>query len=208
MSLAGWLHGKLVFRHRVDVLRDHLMELIPQRANVLDVGCGDGRLAWSIQKARTDVAIRGLDVLVRERTCIAVDQFDGKVLPYPDRSFDAVMAVDVLHHAENPMSLLSEAARVTREVVLIKDHLADPWLAIPRLRLMDRVGNARFGVALPYHYWTERRWRDAFHVLGLLPEVWRKRLGLYPPPASWIFDDSLHFIARLRRRSDTNSSVS
>jgi ubiquinone/menaquinone biosynthesis C-methylase UbiE len=199
MSALGWVHGRLVFRRRVDVLRDHLVDLIPLNASVLDVGCGDGRLAWSIQRARGDVAIRGLDVLVREQTHIAVDHFDGRILPYPDRSFDAVMAVDVLHHAEDPTNLLSEAARVSRGVVLIKDHLADPWLAIPRLRLMDRVGNARYGVALPYNYWTEKKWREAFRVLGLLPEVWRERLGLYPPPASWIFDDSLHFIARLRR---------
>lgn len=199
MSLVGWVHGKFVFRNRVHVLRNHLVDLIPSHADVLDVGCGDGRLAWSIQIARGDVKIRGIDVLIREQTHIAVDQFDGRTLPYPDRSFDAVMAVDVLHHAEDPTNLLSEAARVSRGVVLIKDHLADSWSAIPRLRLMDRVGNARYGVALPYNYWTEEKWREAFRTLGLLPDVWRKRLGLYPPPASWIFDASLHFIARLRR---------
>ncbi len=199
MTMLEWAHGKFVFGRRVDVLRDHLADLIPLRANVLDVGCGDGRLAWSIQRIRGDVAIRGLDVLVRRRTYIEVDLFDGKRLPYPDESFDAVMAVDVLHHAENPINLLSETARVSRGVVLIKDHLADSWLAIPRLRLMDRVGNARYGVSLPYNYWTEERWREAFGIIGLLPEVWRERLGLYPPPVSWVFDDSLHFIARLRR---------
>jgi len=199
VTLLEWAHGKFFFRRRVEVLKEHLADLIPLGASILDVGCGDGHLAWSIQMVRGDVAIRGLDVLLRGRTYVAVDLFDGKQLPYRDRSFDVVMAVDVLHHADNPASLLAEMARVSRGVVLIKDHLADAWLAVPRLRLMDRVGNARYGVALPYNYWTERRWREAFAILGFLPEVWRGRLGLYPPPLSWVFDDSLHFIARLKR---------
>jgi hypothetical protein len=37
----------------------------------------------------------------------------------------------------------------------------------------------------------------AFSRIGLRPQVWLDTLGLYPKPASWIFDRSLHFIARL-----------
>ena len=70
-------------------------------------------------------------------------------------------------------------------------------LAGPTLRFMDWVGNAPHGVALPYNYWPERRWREAFGRLGLKPVVWEKDLRLYPPPARFLFDRSLHFICRL-----------
>ncbi len=93
--------------------------------------------------------------------------------------------------------LLREARRVARHAVLIKDHTRDGLLAGPTLRFLDWVGNAPHGVALPYNYWRERQWRESFERIGLTPSVWRNRLGLYPPGASWIFGRSLHFIARL-----------
>ena len=52
---------------------------------------------------------------------------------------------------------------------------------------MDWVGNARFGVALPYNYWTERQWHAAWREVGLRPERLLTRLGLYPKAANWIF---------------------
>ena len=62
---------------------------------------------------------------------------------------------------------------------MIKDHLTDGLLAVPTLRFMDRVSNARHGVVLPYNYWSHARWLEAFATLGLTPEVWKKSLGLY-----------------------------
>ncbi len=40
------------------------------------------------------------------------------------------------------------------------------------------------------------REREAYR-LGLTPAIWLNKLGLYPTPATWFFDRSLHFIARL-----------
>ena len=61
---------------------------------------------------------------------------------------------------------------------------------------MDGVGNARHGVRLPYNYWPRQQWRDAIAALGLTVGEWRARLRLYPPPASFFFDRTLHFAAR------------
>jgi SAM-dependent methyltransferase len=163
----------------------------------LDVGCGDGRLAHGILQKRRDVEIRGVDVLVRTHTQIPVDRFDGQAIPYGDAGVDVVMCVDVLHHTQDPMVLLREAARIARTAIVIKDHLCDGLFAGPTLRLMDRVGNARHGVALPYSYWPRQRWLQAFRTLGLTIAAWMTDLRLYPQPASWIFDRSLHFISRL-----------
>ena len=200
MSLIGNFHGDFVFGRRVKVLSRHLAELIPLRARVLDVGAADGTIAQLIMEQRPDVTITGIDVLVRPATRIPVTQFDGRHIPFPDDSFDAVMFVDVLHHTDDPAILLREAARVACSAIVIKDHTKDGWLAESTLRLMDYVGNAQHGVALPYNYWTLRQWREALETLGLKADEWRSRLGLYPPPASWIFDRSLHFVARIKRK--------
>jgi SAM-dependent methyltransferase len=126
-----------------------------------------------------------------------VERFNGEVIPYEDASFDGVMFIDVLHHTQDPMVLLREATRVARKAVVIKDHTLEGLLAGPTLRAMDWIGNARYGVSLPYNYWTKREWLDAFNELEVEVGSWISNLGLYPWPAGYLFDRSLHFVARL-----------
>lgn len=198
MSVLDRLHQWHVSGRRVRVLSQHLAKLLPEGATVLDVGAGDGSLARAVMERRPDVDVRGIEVLLRPTPHIPIEHFDGTHIPYEDRAFDAVMLVDVLHHTTGATELLREAARVARAAVIIKDHLADARFAAVTLRFMDRVGNARFGVALPYHYWRRAEWHQAFDEARLSVEVWRERLSLYPPIASAFFDRSLHVIARLR----------
>lgn len=197
MSVIASLHQDLVFNRRVRILSQAMAELLPRGATVLDVGCGNGLIALLIGELRPDVTITGIDVLVRPETHIPVEAFDGSRIPRADRSVDMVMFVDVLHHTEDPEVLLHEAKRVARQGLVLKDHTRDGFLAGPTLRFMDWVGNAHHGVELPYNYWPERRWRESIEQLGLITIHWQGRLGLYPWPASWLFDRSLHFIARL-----------
>jgi ubiquinone/menaquinone biosynthesis C-methylase UbiE len=200
VSALDRLHQRLVSGRRVRVLSQHLAALLPEGASVLDVGAGDGLVARAVMQRRPDVEVRGCDVLLRPNAGIPVEQFDGTHIPHGDQTFDAVMLVDVLHHTTAPSELLHEAARVARRAVIIKDHLADARFAALTLRFMDRVGNARFGVALPFHYWRRAEWYQAFAEARLSIEVWREQLALYPPIASAIFDRSLHMLARLRPR--------
>jgi SAM-dependent methyltransferase len=198
MTLLERIHGGYVHGRRSGVLARHLAELLPPHARVLDVGCGDGLLDGLILEQRPDVELEGIDVAVRRHTCIPVTPFDGREIPHADASFDAVQFVDVLHHTDDPLALLREAARVARHAVLIKDHLLDGFLAGPTLRFMDRVSNTRHGVVLPFNYWRQRQWDEAFQALRLNVDCWRSDLGLYPWPASWVFGRSLHFLARLQ----------
>jgi ubiquinone/menaquinone biosynthesis C-methylase UbiE len=197
MSLIDRLHSHLVHSRRVRVLSDHFAELIPQNSLVLDIGCGDGLVAHWIRQNRPDITLQGIDILVREETSIPVEAFNGQEIPYDDKSFDAVMFVDVLHHTTDPMILLREAARIARKAVLIKDHTRNGFFAGPTLRLMDWIGNARHDVALPYNYWTHEQWFEALATLNITIDVWKGALRLYPPPANWLFERGLHFIARL-----------
>jgi SAM-dependent methyltransferase len=197
MSWVETIHGRYVHDRRSRILSGHLAKFIPENVLMLDVGSGDGLLGQLISQVRPDVTIKGIDVLVRPRTLIPTEKYDGERIPYGDTSFDGVMFVDVLHHTTDPLILLREAIRVARRAIVIKDHLLDGLFAGQTLRFMDRAGNARHGVSLPYTYWTKETWYDAFDTLGLRVGMWTTKLGLYPPPASWLFDRSLHFVARL-----------
>ena len=198
MEMIGALHKSLIAGRRVRVLAEQLAAFIPDRANVLDVGCGDGLIDRLILEKRTGVSIQGIDVFVRQDTKVPVKPFDGITIPYPDASFDTVLLVDVLHHTVDPLVLLREAHRVA-DTVVIKDHFRDGMLAKTTLRLMDWVGNAHHGVALPYNYWSRSQWSMAFEAEHLEASDMKTSLGLYPRPFSWIFERSLHFVTRLRR---------
>ena len=191
------LHAIFVRRGRAEVLAQHFAELIPRNATLLDVGCGEGHIDQAILARRADLSIEGTDLYPRPEAFIAVRPFDGQTLPYADKSFDGVMFMDVLHHASKPTELLREAVRVARKSVLIKDHFAEGLLARSTLRFMDLVGNAGYSFAWTADYWSQERWLQTFKELNLSLVEKRNSLGLYPAPASWVFERSYQFVARL-----------
>jgi SAM-dependent methyltransferase len=206
MTLVSRIHGDYVYQRRVRRLVHHLSGLVPVGASVLDVGCGDGLISRAVMDRRPDVSIRGIDVLLRQGAHIPVERFNGEEIPAASGSYDYVMFVDVLHHVEDPIVLLSEAVRVARKGIVIKDHTKDGLLAGPTLRFMDWLGNSRYGVALPYNYWPRERWHGAITALGLSIAEWHSDLDLYPWPTDYLFGRSLHFAARLDLRREADRS--
>jgi SAM-dependent methyltransferase len=174
-----------------------MADLAPQGASILDVGCGDGLLDQLLEEQRPDLRVRGIEVLIRKKTYRPIELYDGKRIPFAAKSFDAVMMINVLHHTEDPLEVLSQATTVARKCILLKDHTMDGFLAGPTLRFMDDVGNARHSVALPYNYWTYQQWMDACEKLRLKVAVWKPKVGLYPWWADWAFGRTLQFVARL-----------
>src|ERR1043166_2084581 len=61
----------------------------------------------AVQKCKT----AGLDARVFD--------FAGQPLPFQDRSFDSVVALDVLEHLYDPAQVLREAFRVSRKRVIV-----------------------------------------------------------------------------------------
>jgi SAM-dependent methyltransferase len=199
MNLLDRLHEGYVQGRRNRRLSEHLSKLIPPGCHLLDVGCGDGQLARSLQRKRPDLRIEGVEIQLRQPTWIPVRQFDGKCLPYGESCFDGVMLIDVLHHTPDPRRLLQEALRVSRRWVILKDHiLQGPWTGM-RLRFMDYVANARHAVALPYNYLSAEGWNELRRVLDLQIAAEVKQLGLYPWPLDYVFGGKLQFLALLER---------
>jgi SAM-dependent methyltransferase len=197
MHLLNQIHERAVHSRRVNALTKVLQPLLPTRGTVLDIGSGDGWLASLMAAQLPGTQFSGIDVLVREQTHVPVAHFDGQHIPYPDKHFDAVMIVDVLHHTLEPAVLLREARRVTRQHVILKDHTRDGLAARATLRMMDWVGNAHHGVALPYNYLSLAEWLMLFDEVGLTVEQFDNKPRLYGAPADWLFGRSLHFVAQL-----------
>jgi len=197
MTIFDRIHGGYVHQRRVRVLGGIFASSLPQDLSILDVGCGDGLLGKELFTERPDMEVSGVDILERAHCAIPMRPFDGKSIPFDDDTFDAVLLADVLHHATDPRGLLKEAMRVSKRLIVLKDHTRNGLFAGATLRLMDSIGNARHGVALPYTYWTREQWAGVFEDLGLKIEEWTSKVPLYAWPASIVFTRDLHFYALL-----------
>lgn len=103
---------------------DLILQLIPQGARVLDLGCGDGVLLDRLRREK-DANGRGVErdpraVLACVRRGIPVFQgdLDEGLADFPDKSFDVVVISHTLQQVSRPQHLLREAARVGHQIVV------------------------------------------------------------------------------------------
>jgi SAM-dependent methyltransferase len=104
------------FRGRRAVIRALLDRApLPERPRILDAGCGTGRNLVELG-ALGDA--RGVDpspdaiAFCRRRGLGAVTEAGIESLPFPDGSFDLVVATDVIEHIEDDAGALAELGRV------------------------------------------------------------------------------------------------
>jgi len=136
---------------------------------------------------------------MRADCSIACQKYDGVQLPFGKGSFDACLIIDVLHHATDPLTLLMDACRVSRDCVLIKDHLAEHALDRWTLRVMDWIGSRPHGVHIPYQYRSHSQWQELYSRAGVVLITTDTHIPLYPIPFSIVFGRNLHFISLLKK---------
>jgi SAM-dependent methyltransferase len=192
------IHSKLVFQRRVHILAESLSALLKDSSDIIDIGCGDGTIARRLKQFNSWLQIRGVDVFARAEADFPVIVYDGMTLPFPDKSFDAAMLVDVLHHTADPAATLREAMRVARDSILIKDHIRHGRWSQWMLAFMDWFGNKSYGVNLEYGYLTHDQWEKLFEQLHLEVRDIKVGIDLYPFPFNLIFRPQWQFIAKLK----------
>ena len=202
MNLFELINQIYIQRRRAKRIFSNLLELLPppldRPIRILDIGSGSGLIASYIQNKRPDIIITGCDINLRTDSIIVINLCQQDSLPYKSGSFDGALLIDSLHHNKNPQLLLKEAKRVSKEFIIIKDHLLQGRFSGTILKYMDRIGNLRYNVPLPYTYWTEKKWLEVFNSLALKVTAFKRSLKLYPWPLTYAGDKSFHFIAKLK----------
>lgn len=89
--------------------------------DILDIGCGAGFLSNALASqghrvTGVDISAKSLAIAGKRDTTGSVRylQLDAFALPFPERSFDVVCAMDFLEHVEMPGQIVREAARLLR----------------------------------------------------------------------------------------------
>lgn len=128
----GWLPGRLIlWRMNESHLRVTAWGLghvtVEPGATALDVGCGGGRTIQTLAERAREGRVCGIDysatsVTVARRTNaaaiaagrVAIEQASVSRLPYPDRTFDLVTAVETHYYWPDPPSDVHEILRVLK----------------------------------------------------------------------------------------------
>ena len=136
-----------------------------QPATLLDAGCGEGFTANYLYDRISGLKITGIDYFAQAVTAAKdgnprkIDFQTGDInkLKFSDKSFNIVIATEVLEHLTDPGKALSEIARVTQTTLIISVP-NEPFFCLGNLasgKNIRRLGNPADHI----NHWTYRGFR-------------------------------------------------
>jgi len=207
MSYYGYFHDKYISPRRRRVITDAVVGILPGKNRYkswLDIGSADQKVFSLIYESLDQSTnVQTLDIYPVANPMIKHTVYDGKTIPFPDNSFDIVSFIDVLHHTDNLAELLTEAKRVTKKFILIKDHKYKNRFQKKALEIQDWFG--RFGIEnsdypLPYCFLTYRQWQNMFLDLQLQVICFKESIDYkHPFPFNLLYPAKLHLICLLQK---------
>jgi ubiquinone/menaquinone biosynthesis C-methylase UbiE len=154
---------------RAEEIGKQILPLLEGSGRVLDVGCGSAHLGFLISQS-TNRQVEFLDVkrVPFVHPEVKVTLYDGKIIPYENRSFETSLAIFTLHHTQNAVQVLKEIVRVTsRYVVIVEDYLKSRNIInLSSVVLKDLIANG-FYTNITFQYKTIPEWQDVFTDLNL-----------------------------------------
>jgi SAM-dependent methyltransferase len=114
----------------------------------LDIGAGTGYFSYFLKNKGFEIT--PIDIVDKSTFDVQIQKFDGKKLPFPDKSFDTSVFMFVLHHTDNQIELLKEAIRVTKNHLIIGEDIIES-------RFDSIMGNIHLNTSP----WTKGN--DSFH---------------------------------------------
>lgn len=140
-------------RYKIDMLLDDLLQKFPAASKVLDIGCGTGVYLRRFQRfglspTGVEPAQGMYEAAVRDNPGVRIVQASASALPFVDKSFDAVVAIEVLRYLDREArrKALTEMVRVLRPGGLLFVTLVNRF-ALDGFWLLQRLRQHRKGIA-------------------------------------------------------------
>ncbi len=153
-------------------------EFIKNGSAILDLGCGSAIIGKTFQDF-FQAEIIGVDIRDIRRVNIPFKLYDGKNLPFAEKSFDIVLINYVLHHCQDPTAVLREAKRVSRDKIIVFEDLPEGFLS----ELICRLHNLSYHLFRqqnnPSFFKTENQWEKIFQEIGL-KVIFKERRHNFP----------------------------
>ncbi|HET9674450.1 MAG TPA: class I SAM-dependent methyltransferase [Gaiellaceae bacterium] len=151
--------------------RDAFFELLPPHCRTLDVGCGEGRVTRDLRARGYDVV--GLDasptLLEAARTDDSVSEYvlgRAEALPFPDASFELVVAYNSLMDVDEMPAAVAEIGRVLVDGGTLVACITHPMIDSGRW-----VDDETFVIDQPYL--GQKRYEGEFRRPDLPPFTFR-----------------------------------
>jgi len=125
MNCKICLNDCVVSRKTLIKRTDHeiLFNLIPEKATVLDLGCGDGKLLEQLKNKH--ITAQGIEIdsqlvrsCIKKGISVIQQDLDNGLADFQDNSFDFVILNKTLQATYKPLLVLKEAVRVGNHVLV------------------------------------------------------------------------------------------
>lgn len=159
---------------------------------VLDVGCGDGRFVAMLEGdvRGVDTDSRGVAFAKLIHSEGTYEVVDGKVLPYPDKTFDTIFLIETLEHI-HPDDIPATITEISR---VLKDD-GQLVITVPSTRMVNKPGSKHYqhftpaslqnAVATEFVADIFGQNRAGFHLLKVFYKLLDNPLWLIRPVAAW-----------------------
>lgn len=127
---------------RLERFTVRLSQLCPPPGRVLDFGCGTGEIAAAIEEmgyrvAACDIAEKMIEIARRTHDGSGVEWVcvnpDWRVLPFADRTFDAIIASSVFEYLVEVQHAATELSRVLRPEGILLLSVPNPFSYVRRI---------------------------------------------------------------------------
>lgn len=202
------------FERLYQAVRKEVSELKGKQLRLLDYGCGAMDFSLRLKQEGVIQDFLAMDVYAppvaptpqqADERWLRYRQITETSLKNLEESFDVVIVIDVLHHAEESQQaeILAALARVGG-CVIVKDHFEYGWFSRQMLRLADWFGNFAYGVQIPTRYFDEHRWDATVRSAGLRETKRVRNVAVHEGLFAALLPARHHFIALL---SASNAGV-
>jgi SAM-dependent methyltransferase len=160
-------------------------------SRIVDVGCGDGLISHYVNRRDAEFILVDVVDYFRRETGLEFRMYDeGGPLPISQGWSDTSLLLTVLHHAEEPLSLLQEVRRITRRRLIVIESVVgvtqqtDAWSLLRGLDYDQQSMYASFidwwynrilhcGVPVPFNFSSISNWQRIFsdHSLRLMKTI-------------------------------------
>jgi len=200
-------NGKL--HSRVEQFTAGVAALCPAAARILDLGCGTGEIAAAISQrgyrvTACDFAEEMIAVARSHHARTPVDwvclEPDWKALPFPDASFDGIVASSVFEYLDDVPRVAAELARVLRPEGVLLATVPNPCNSVrkfearlqsvpwvrklsPALGRVQRIDSYAAYLRLSRNRFAAERWQSVLAAAHFAPlderdfseEAWRRQ---------------------------------
>jgi len=154
-----------LYQQAQELQAKEIFSFFREKKKILDLGCGSGGLA-KILISKYNLSVFGLDIKDTRIHQIPFRIFCGEKIPFPENYFDGVLISFVLHHAKDPISLLKEAKRVGKFLILFED-VPENFFQKIFCWIHFITWNLFFGKTEKFFFLKTKEWQKIFKNLGL-----------------------------------------